>query len=91
MYLTRRHPRRASGRGHGRGFSPGGFGGDDPESDHSCHSDDRSSGEDDDDIRVSRMPRSRIKLQKFDKSLGTADGHTSKTALRTLVAVNETN
>jgi len=38
-----------------------------PMNDHSWPSDDSSSGEDD-DVRVSRVPRSRIKLQKFDGS-----------------------
>ena len=60
--------RRGRGRGHGRAFSPGGGGGDNSDDDHSWPSDDSSSGEENDDIRVSRMPRSRIKLQKFDGS-----------------------
>jgi len=64
----RRHrPRGGRGRGHDHGFSPGG-GGDNSDDDHYGPSDDNSSGEDDDDIRFSRMPRSRIKLQKFDGS-----------------------
>ena len=57
----RRRPRRGRGRGHGRWFSPGG-GGDNSDDDHSGPSDDSSSGEDD-DVRVSTVPRSRIKLQ----------------------------
>jgi len=63
----RRRPRRGRGRGHGRGFSPGGGGGDNSDDNHSWPSDDSSSGEDD-DVRVFRVPRSRIKLQKFDGS-----------------------
>ena len=61
----RRRPRRGRGRGHGRGFSPGGDNGDNSDDDHSWQSDDSSSGEEY-DIRFSRGPRSRIKLQKFD-------------------------
>jgi len=62
----RRRPRRGHGRGHGRGFLPGG-GGDNSDDDHSWPSDDSSSGKYD-DVTVSRVPRSRIKLQKLDGS-----------------------
>ena len=57
-------PQRGDSR---RPDDPSGGGGDNSDDDHSWPSDDSSSGEDD-DVRVSRVPRSRIKLQSFDGS-----------------------
>jgi len=87
-----RRPRRSRcrGRGHGRGFSPGGGDGDNS----------------DDDLRGRRTTVHRAKMSmlgfpecrdrgsncrsSMEVSLGRAGGHTSETALRTIVEVNAT-